>query len=296
MTFRMSQAFPAGAAIVLLAACGTATAQNLPSATLPPSVATIPVTNLARHGFFYVGGRYVGEPGKEIMDGAMYVEVWVPKKIQRPYPLVLIHGNKQTATNWLQTPDGREGWADYFLDRGYIVYMVDQPARGRSAYHPGIDGPIESYSAALEEKTFTSLAELGNWPQAKNHTQWPGEGPHNGRMGDPAFDAFYATQVESLASDAHTQKMVQDAGAQLLDKIGPAVLLTHSQAGPFGWLLADARPKLVKGIVAIEPQGPPFQNEIRATGKARAWGVTDIAIHYEPAVNDPSELKIVRQE
>jgi hypothetical protein len=26
---------------------------------------------------------------------------------------------------------------------------------------------------------------LGNWPQAKKHTQWPG----SGRIGDPVFDA-----------------------------------------------------------------------------------------------------------
>ena len=43
----------------------------------------------------------------------------------------------------------------------------------------------------------------------------------------------------------------------LLDKIGPAILLTHSQSGAFGWPVADARPDLVKAIVAVEPNGPP---------------------------------------
>jgi pimeloyl-ACP methyl ester carboxylesterase len=286
----------AGAAVVFLAVCLPGTAQNLTHAAPPPSVATVPVKNLARHGFFYVGGSYVGDAGKEIMDGAMYAEVWVPKKIERPYPLVLFHGNKQTATNWLQTPDGREGWADYFLDRGYIVYMVDQPARGRSAYHPVLDGAIDSYPASAEEKLFTAFVETGDWPQAKLHTQWPGEGPRKGRRGDPVFDAFYATQVESLVSNARTQQMVEDAGAKLLDKIGPVILLTHSQAGTFGWLIADARPKLVKGVVAIEPQGPPFENMYIGSGRTRAWGITDIAIHYDPPVNDPAELQVVRQE
>ena len=50
-------------------------------------------------GFFYVGGQYVGEPGKEIMRGQAYVEVVAPKDVRRPYPLVLIHGNAQTPTN-----------------------------------------------------------------------------------------------------------------------------------------------------------------------------------------------------
>ena len=39
------------------------------------------------------------------------------------------------------------------------------------------------------------------------------------------------------------------------------MLLTHSQSGPHGWDVADARPELVKAIVAVEPNGPPFYNE-----------------------------------
>jgi predicted peptidase len=62
-------------------------------------------------GFFYAGGHYVGEPGKEIMDGAEYVEVMVPKKVRRAYPIVFLHGAGQTGTDWLQTHDGRPGWA-----------------------------------------------------------------------------------------------------------------------------------------------------------------------------------------
>jgi pimeloyl-ACP methyl ester carboxylesterase len=80
----------------------------------------------------------------------------------------------------------------------------------------------------------------------------------------------------------------------LLDKIGPAIVLTHSQSGPFGWLIADARPSLVKAVVAIEPSGPPFENSINATGKSRAWGVTDIAMTYDPPVKDPVEIAVER--
>lgn len=252
--------------------------------------------NLKSHGFFFVGGNYVGEEGKKVMQGQMYVEVFVPKKITQPYPLVFFHGAGQTAANWMGTPDGREGWADYFIEQGYLVYLVDQPARGRSAYHPGINGNFRSFSAPILEKLFTSSATLGNWPQAKKHTQWPGDGPNKGRMGDPVFDAFYATQVEFLASNAETQKLVQKAGTALLDEIGPAILLTHSQAGAFGWLIADIRPQLVKGIVALEPLGPPFQDAVLGTAKARPWGPTDIPLTYDPPVNDPSELAIVKVE
>ena len=102
---------------------------------------------VAQRGYFYVGGKYVGEPGKDIMQGQIYVEVLAPKDVRRPYPLVLIHGAAQTATNWMGTPDGRKGWAEYFVEQGYVVYMIDQPMRGRSAWHPG-DGATRMFTAA----------------------------------------------------------------------------------------------------------------------------------------------------
>ena len=64
-----------------------------------------------------------------------------------PYPVVLFHGNGQTGVDWQQTADNRPGWAYRLIEAGYAVYMVDYPARGRSAYVPlpGPDGktPIE---------------------------------------------------------------------------------------------------------------------------------------------------------
>jgi pimeloyl-ACP methyl ester carboxylesterase len=151
------------------------------------------------------------------------------------------------------------------------------------------------FSAQQEEYQFTASEVVGNWSQAKKHTQWPGEGPNKGRKGDPDFDAFYATQVETVISNEKTQAYNQAAVAALLDKIGPAIILTHSQSGPFGWLIADARPNLVKAIVAVEPAGPPFENSINATGKGRAWGVSDSAITYDPPVKDPSEIAVERE-
>ncbi|UFZ03119.1 alpha/beta fold hydrolase [Bradyrhizobium ontarionense] len=252
-------------------------------------------TVAAERAFFYVGGRYVGEPGKELMRGQMYVEYLAPKTITQKYPLVLIHGAMQTATNWMMTPDGREGWAEYFLEQGYAVYLVDQPARGRSAWHPNVDGALRNFTASQLERQFTASERFNQWPQATKHTQWPGSGEGKGRMGDPIFDAFYATQVDSLASDEETQSLMQSAGAALLDRIGPAILLTHSQAGPLGWAIAEARPALVKAIVAVEPSGPPFENAVTSTNKARAWGVTDIPMTYDPPISAASELRTVKQ-
>ena len=262
----------------------------------PPKlpVPAVDQSAVAQRGYFYVGGKYVGEPGKEIMQGQVYVEVLAPKDVRRPYPLVLIHGAAQTATNWMGTPDGRKGWAEYFVEQGYVVYMIDQPMRGRSAWHPG-DGATRMFTAKQEQFQFTAVETDGNWPQAKKHTQWPGDGPNKGKKGDPIFDAFYATQMETVISNEETQQRNKDAGAALLDKIGPAIVLTHSQSGAFGWLIADARPQLVKAVVAIEPAGPPFEATIIGTGKARAYGPTDIPIAYDPPIKDANELAVERE-
>jgi pimeloyl-ACP methyl ester carboxylesterase len=172
--------------------------------------------------------------------------------------------------------------------------MIDQPMRGRSAWHPG-DGATRMFTAKNEQFQFTAIETDGTWPGRDKHTQWPGAGTNKGKKGDPIFDAFYATQVETVISAEETQKRNQAAGAALLDKIGPAIILTHSQSGPFGWLIADARHSLVKAIIAVEPSGPPFENTIIGTGKSRAWGPTDIPLTYVPAVKDPSEIELERE-
>jgi pimeloyl-ACP methyl ester carboxylesterase len=248
--------------------------------------ATADLSGFSRREVFFVGGTYVGDAGKEVMRGAMYVERLRPVKVTQKYPLVLIHGAAQTAVNWMTTPDGRKGWAQYFVEQGFEVVLVDQPTRGRSAWHPGIDGELRNFPVPMTETLFATAD--GPWPQAKLHTQWPG----TGRRGDPTFDQFYASQLQYVASNEAAQTAMQAAGVALLDRIGPAVLVTHSQAGPFGWLIADARPHLVKGIFAIEPQGPPIQSGNRKTA---AWGVADIKLNYTPSVSNPAELQVELQ-
>jgi pimeloyl-ACP methyl ester carboxylesterase len=291
---RVSQAIRTCVTIMIAAGAAAAGGASFAEPAKLP-VPAVDQSGVAARGYFYVGGHYVpGSDGKDVMDGQIYVEVLAPKDVRRPYPLVLIHGAGQTATNWMGTPDGRKGWAEYFVEQGYVVYMIDQPMRGRSAWHP-LDGETRMFSVQQEEYQFTASEVVGNWPQAKKHTQWPGDGPNKGRKGDPDFDAFYATQVETVISNEKTQAYNQAAVAALLDKIGPAIVLTHSQSGPFGWLIADARPKLVKAIIAVEPSGPPFENSINATGKGRAWGLSDIPITYDPPVKDASEIAVERE-
>jgi pimeloyl-ACP methyl ester carboxylesterase len=248
-----------------------------------------------RTGYFFVGGNYVEGKTGPLMQGQMYVEYYLPERRTQPYPIVMIHGAAQTGTNFTGTPDGRKGWAQYFVEQGYVVYVVDQPGRGRSPYNDSM-GPLIRFPASQLERRFTAHEKFNLWPQAKLHTQWPGDGPKKGQQGDPVFDQFYSSQVQYIQSGATTQRLNRDAGAALLDRIGPAIVLTHSQSGAIGWPIADARPKLVKAIVAAEPSGPPFANAVFGSEPSRLWGVTDIPMTYDPPVKEPKELVVVQQE
>ncbi|KAM5343473.1 hypothetical protein ACJ41O_012010 [Fusarium nematophilum] len=238
--------------------------------------------------YFTVGGGYVDDgAGGHIFRDQMYVEKLVPSGgVRQRTPIVLIHGQAQTGSNFLNKPDGGRGWASQFINQGYEVYIVDQTFRGRSAWAPGNGAAQPStYSAEIIEQRFTAGKEFNLWPQSSKHTQWPG----TGLMGDPVFDAFYSSNVQFINNATYQQTTVQEAGAALLDKIGkPVILLGHSQGGLMPILIADARPKLTKGLILLEPTGPPFREAVFSTRASRAWGLTDIPITYSPAVTNPS--------
>jgi pimeloyl-ACP methyl ester carboxylesterase len=255
---------------------------------------------IARSGYLYSGGRIDHSVPGSPMVGQMYAEFWIPETLRQPYPIVMIHGGSQTGTNFTGTPDGREGWAQYFLRRGHAVYVVDQVARGRSAHFSQSQGPVAEGNLTRTEQRFVAPSRFNLWPQAAKHTQWPG----SGKPGDPAFDAFYATQFPSLISYPKQQEINRDAGIALLDKIGPAILLTHSQSGAFQWPIADARPNLVKAMVSVEPNGPPvFESDFRGApdwfadiGKKKTWGLGETPLTYDPPLKPGDELSFVQQE
>jgi pimeloyl-ACP methyl ester carboxylesterase len=245
--------------------------------------------------YFYVGGGYADDgKGGHIFKDQMYVEKLSPisTEHEEPNPIIFIHGQGQTGTNFLNKPDGGKSWTSQFLEAGYTVYIVDQTLRGRSAWAPraGADAP-STYSAEIIQQRFTAPGNYDLWPQSTLHTQWPGTGV----MGDAIFDAFYSSNIQFISNATYQQSTVQSAGAQLLDIIGtPAWVLGHSQGGLMPLLLGDARPHLTKGLILLEPTGPPFENAVFSTTSERKWGLTDIPMTFSPAVTDPT-LELVKQ-
>jgi pimeloyl-ACP methyl ester carboxylesterase len=212
-----------------------------------------PVTS--RRGFFWTGIERVESPYGTVVRGPMYVEWEEPVEVTQPYPIVLIHGGGGQGLDWMQTFDGRPGWAPLLVQRGYKVYVVDRPGHGRSSLHPDVIAPMGApFPFEAGVGIFRSPTEGPmSHPTAHLHTQWPGTRDDD----DPALEAIVVSSgpVPELKV---SQELDQSRGAELLDRIGPAVLMAHSLGGPAGWLIADARPDLVKALVEIEAIGPPF--------------------------------------
>jgi pimeloyl-ACP methyl ester carboxylesterase len=278
-------------------------ANDAPGAPPPATIPTFSTEAIARQGHFYVGGKWVGEPGKQNMRGAMYVEVWVPKKIRHPYPIVFMQaGGGQTNIALLQTPDGRPGWAYDFVNQGYTVYMMDFPGRGRAGYVPGFDGDIvPPRTGEMMEEVWThgrkSTNPMRQMPTQDKYSQWVGPNSTQGKIGEAAFDYFAKTEVP-FPSSADNEQICAEAVDQLLDMINqPVILLLHSRLATSGWLVADERPKLVKAILAAEPWAPPVENrELDARGPGRVWGLTNFPVHYDPPIKEASELQPVQEE
>ena len=161
--------------------------------------------NIKNHKCFFVGGIKTKINNKEIKKGGMYVEQFTPQNQKPDCRIILIHGGGQTGVGFLGTPDGRRGWAHDFLLAGFEVFVVDQPGRGRSGYSPTLYGEYIERELDLDdcERRFTAMSDLGNWPQAKLHSQWP----ENGKRGNKIFDQYAASQVNTMVDRIEIEKM-----------------------------------------------------------------------------------------
>jgi pimeloyl-ACP methyl ester carboxylesterase len=251
-----------------------------------PSSSDQPVAS--RRGFFWTGAERVDGPWGTVIRAPMYVEWEAPLEVTHPWPIVLIHGGGGQGLNWMGTPDGRPGWSTLLVQRGYEVYVVDRPGHGRSSFHPDVIGAMgPPFPLQAGEAIFRSPAEgPASHPTAHLHTQWPGTRDDD----DPALEAIVTASGPMPADLALSQALDQSRGVELLDRIGPAILFTHSLGGPAGWLIADARPDLVKAIVAIENIGPPFV-ENPQLGLSLEWGLTSAPLTYDPSAQSAADLQ-----
>jgi pimeloyl-ACP methyl ester carboxylesterase len=160
------------------------------------------------------------------------------------YSMIFLHGYGQSRRSWQTTADGREGFSNIFLRKGYSVYLVDQPGRGEAGQVTGA-GQI---SAAPDDQTWFTQFRIGLWPGFYEGVQFP--------RGNESLDQFFRmmTPDTGVAADPNATVVAMSA---LFDRTGPGIFFTHSAGGMAGWQTAIANEN-VKAIVAIEPGGFPF--------------------------------------
>lgn len=251
----------------------------------------------SRRGSFWVGvGDRVEGPLGAVLRGPLYVEWEAPPEPGPGPPWVLVHGGGGQGTDYLSTPDGRPGWSRLLVQAGHTVYVVDRPGHGRSPHHPDVLGPMGPPMGARGLRPIFVPPPEGpdSNPWSGLHTQWPG-----GREpGDPVYDQWLAPSGPMLASWTDMHTLEQARLAELLDLVGPAILVTHSAGGPGTFLAADARPDRVAALIAIETLGPPFAKRPE-TGLDLAWGLACAPLTFDPPAADPAELRLrteVREE
>ncbi len=263
----------------------------------PAAAADEPLA-IATQGNFFVGGREVKTDTGTVFADAMYVQFQIPAERKHPWPLILIHGGASSGSYFWSAPDGREGWATQFVRMGYAVYVVDRPTLGRSPYYPAVDGPRLAPPSGLPA-TNPADPPLPLTKKATRRGESSDARQQQASQSQSTIEVPFGAPGDPLEISTRVDLMDQAAGAALLDRIGPAVLITHSRAGTSGWLIADARPELVKAIVAVEPNGPPFYNA-PPLGKAgdtiaRPFAITYAPMTYSPAVRSAEDFGKLHQ-
>lgn len=252
------------AAAVLAASILTGTAWAADTASVPAQTAAQKPIVLETQGSFAIGGtavkhdgtysdqHFLESQGQKAYGDHAYVFYQIPVQAKK-YPIVFQHGGAQSKRTWETTPDGREGFQNIFLRKGYSVYLLDQPRIGEAGLATVPDNGANPYASnpMYADKALYQLCRVGTFdgdqPVPFKNTAFPKDAA--------SYDQFQRTWTpyEGQLDD----DVSADALAKLFDKIGPAVLVTHSMGGTVGWR-TPFRTDNVKAIVAFEPGGSPF--------------------------------------
>jgi hypothetical protein len=321
--------------VLLLIMSATLGAQDKPA----KKFLTKPLT-IEDQGSFFIGGvpkitNYAGLPPannpnapltpSQITIGQMYVQFQIPARKKNVPPVIMVHGSTHTGAALESTPDGREGWAPYFVREGISTYVVDQAGRGRSGFDQSVlheavalirSGDVQRGLAMIPN--FGRITDNGAWTAWFGHLLPAGSTILNGTLvrhgdaGDPPtddashadnyFPAFPVGAVDPritartgaiAATPAgpanyyaleYYKQLVPNAEvtlpgsvcatceptaiapantwtplalADLVEKLGGAIVATHSQSGIMGHHMARilkerGKLQLLKGLITIE--------------------------------------------
>ncbi|HWG06944.1 MAG TPA: esterase [Beijerinckiaceae bacterium] len=216
-------------------------------------------------GSFHLGGRLVtisGEPTRDVplpngqtqhvdnngtyLVEQMYVQYFLPQAKHGKYPLLMWHGGGLTGVTYESTPDGREGFLNMFVRKGWDTYVSDSVERGRAGWAPPevfkgepvftpLGFPWETYRIGAPGSFNVDPAKRVTYPGS----QFPVEG----------YDNLVRQMVPRWLT---TDDAIMKAYLDEVDRVCPCVLLVHSQSGTIGYRAAIARPDKIKALVDIE--------------------------------------------
>jgi len=212
---------------------------NLKVTALGDKVLNGPII-LEKQGSFFVGGRDIesntlstlpayAQSGTITVD-QMYVRYQTPMKA-KSNSVVMIHGCCLTGKTWESTPDGRMGWDEYFVKRGYPTYVIDQSGRGRSAVNAtalnaakmGKEAPekLPVVFAASHESAWTIFRFGSEYPKVYEGQKFP----------IAAQNGLWQQMVSDWLFSMPTPNPTVPNLSQLSKQLKKAVLISHSQSG-----------------------------------------------------------------
>lgn len=206
-----------------------------------------PIVLKTMGSFFFGGSVQTLENGETFHGEHGYAQYYIPQEA-RNLPIIMWHGIGQSGKTFESTPDGREGYQAILTRRDWPVYIIDQPHRGRAGRTMAKAGEVASPTAMYESAAWDAF-RLGLWippqgPKAFPKVQMPLDGY--------TIDQFFRQQTPDTGKEPDRKTLAETAG-KLLDRTGPAILMTHSGSGQYGWATAMERPELVRAVVAYEP-------------------------------------------
>ncbi|RYY02258.1 MAG: alpha/beta fold hydrolase [Gammaproteobacteria bacterium] len=183
-------------------------------------------------------GRKITSPEGQTLHGDHASVIYqIPDKA-RPYPLVFLHGAGQSASTWGTTPDGREGFQNYFLRKDFSVYLVDQPRRGRA----GQSTVPAQLTATPQDQMWFNMFRIGQYPNYFENVQFS--------KNAESLNQYFRQMTPNTGP--YDEQLISDSMVEALKHSGPSILITHSQGGGPGWWTA-IKTEQVKAIVAYEP-------------------------------------------
>ncbi|MEM7708714.1 MAG: alpha/beta fold hydrolase [Pseudomonadota bacterium] len=162
--------------------------------------------------------------------------------------LVLVHGGGFTGSMWESTPDARPGWLQHSVAAGFNTYVIDNVGRGRAGWSATDLDALGPPITRTEEEAW-ELFRLGE---------------NSGYADRVAFEnqRFPTADLDNLT--VHFVPRWLDHKSEsaaallaLLERIGPSIVVAHSQGTECVFEAVERNADQFKALVLVEPSAVP---------------------------------------